>query len=76
MGSQTQESITGSAPMSFWGSKIGSITVCPEDHVAGMIMDASSGMSGTIVLEELCQGLHGGLGTLGLLDGKGAKGNK
>jgi len=48
--------------------------VCPEDHVAGMIMDASTRMSGTVV-EELHQGLHGGLGTLGLLGGK-AKGNK
>ena len=49
--------------------------MCPEDYVAGVIMDASVRMSGTIV-EELCQGLHGGLGTLGLLGGEGAKGNK
>jgi len=49
--------------------------VCPEDHVAGMVMDASVRMCGTVV-EELCQCLHGGLGTLGLLGGKSAKDNK
>jgi len=49
--------------------------VCPEDYVAGVIMDVIVRMSGTII-GELHQSFHGGLGTLGLLGGKGAKGNK
>jgi len=43
--------------------------VCPERHVAGMIPDDSMWMGGTVV-EELCEGFHGGFGAFCLLRGQ------
>ena len=75
MGSQTQESITSRVQMSFGGGKVGSIAVCPEDHVTGMEANDSIRMGGTIV-EQVSDGLHGGLSAISLLGGKGTKGNQ
>ncbi len=44
----------------------------PKDHVAGMILDGGSRMHGTII-EELCDGFHGGVSALGLLGGNGTQ---
>jgi len=49
--------------------------VCPQDHVAGMIADGNIRVGGTIV-EELSEGLQGGLCSLGLLCGECAKGSQ
>jgi len=46
--------------------------VCPERHVAGMILDDSMWMGGTVV-EELCEGFHGGFGAFCLLRGQSAE---
>jgi len=49
--------------------------VDPQDHVTGMIADCCIGVCGAIV-QELCDGLHGGLSAFGLLCGNGAQGSE
>jgi len=49
--------------------------VCPQDHVTGLTVDAGIRVGGTVV-EELSEGLQGGLHALGLLCGKCAKGSQ
>jgi len=61
--------------MAFWGSEVGHIAMCPEGHVTGMEANDSIRMGGTIV-EQVSEGLHGGLCAISLLGGKGTKGNQ
>jgi len=49
--------------------------VCPEDHVTGMEANDSIRMGGAIV-EQVSEGLHGGLSAVSLLGGKGTKGDQ
>jgi len=37
-----------------------------------MVADGGIGVGNTII-EEMCEGLHGGMGAIGLLGGKGTK---
>jgi len=50
--------------------------VRPKDHVTGMIANDSIRGGGTMIIEQVCEGLHGGLHAVGLLGGKGTKGNQ
>jgi len=47
----------------------------PEDHVTGMEMDDGIQMGGAVV-EESGERLHGSLGAMCLLGGKGTKSNQ
>jgi len=49
--------------------------MCPEDHVTGMEANDSIRMGGAIV-EQVSEGLHGGLCAISLLGGEGTKGNQ
>jgi len=49
--------------------------VYPKDHVTGMVPDGGIRMCSTII-EQLHDGFHGGLDTLGLLGGNSAKCSK
>ncbi len=46
-----------------------------QDHVTGMVANDGIWMCGTIV-KEVHEGLHEGLGAVGLFGGQGAKGNE
>jgi len=49
--------------------------VHPHNYVAGVVVNDHIGMGGTVI-EEVLEGLHGGLGAVGLLGGQGAEGHK
>jgi len=74
-GPRAEEGVASSTQLPFGGHKVRGITVCPEDFVAGMKMDDSIWMGGTIV-EQVSEGLHGGLGAIGLLSGESTKGHQ
>ena len=68
----TQEGISSSTGVAFGSTEVGCIAVGPQDNVAGVVSNDSSGMCCTVI-EEVCEVLEGGLHAGGLLGGKGAK---
>jgi len=71
---RAQEGIASSMGVAFGSTEVGGIAVGPQDHVTGMVSNDGIGMCCTII-EEVCESLEGGLGAVGLLGGKGAKGH-
>ena len=70
-----EEQVSPSSRSGFGDTEVGCITVDPQDHVAGVVLDCGGWVGGTVI-EEMVEGHHGSTGALGLLSGECAQGNK